>query len=273
MSSNFTDQVGRSVGRHFVSLSCVQGFSTGPEKLLLFSGFVAEITGEWFYVTAGHILRDVQLAINAGSAFSIWRLGDQTAAHGKFEHTAIPFDFEIEKWIVIEEGESGMDYAAVHLASLYRLQLEAGGVEALAKDAWSNHISAFDHWALAGIPSESVLYDGKTNIGAHFVLAPLIEADIPAQAGKRAENQFYAQLGEGSEGLVKDLDGMSGGPVIGLKHSDGIGWRYAVIGVQSAWYPSIRTVAICPFSSFALALEQAVEPVLARLHAELNKLP
>ena len=48
---------GRNAGRHFVSLSCVQQRPDGDESVIVFSGFIAEIQGEWVYVTAGHILR------------------------------------------------------------------------------------------------------------------------------------------------------------------------------------------------------------------------
>lgn len=266
MPNTLTERVGLSIGRHFVSLSCMQFIPDKPEKPHVFSGFVMAIADEWFYVTAGHILRAVRAALTNGSTFDIWRLGDQTAARGKFNHTAIPFDFNLENWLVIEDEALGIDYAAVHLGALYRLQLEAGSVEAFQKDAWSDHMVTSDHWALVGIPSESVSYDGKTNIGARFVLAPLSKADAPEQAGKRAENQFYARLAEDYEGVVRDIDGMSGGPVVNLKYGDEAGWRYGLIGVQSAWYPSIRTLAICPFSSFAVALEQAVSSALARSH-------
>ena len=48
----------KTVGRHFVTLSCMQTpASASEEKVLLFSGFIVDIKGVWFYVTAGHILR------------------------------------------------------------------------------------------------------------------------------------------------------------------------------------------------------------------------
>jgi hypothetical protein len=62
--NTFTDRVARSIGRHFVSLSCVQHASeSGDMRIHLFSGFVVDIAGEWFYVTAGHILRDIRKAL------------------------------------------------------------------------------------------------------------------------------------------------------------------------------------------------------------------
>jgi hypothetical protein len=260
--SDLTSRVAKTVGRHFVTLSCVQHPPRNHQaSILVFSGFVVEVVGEWFYVTAGHILRDIRTATEEGGTFDIWRLGDQTAGN-KFNDTAIPYSFELGYWVVLEDSQTGLDYAAVHLAGLYRQQLEVGGVTAIAKDAWSDHLTDHDHWALVGIPSESVAYDGKSIITARVVIAPLVPADEPALADQKAQNQFYAKLVDGSEQFVKDVDGMSGGPIFSLKKVDET-WMYSVIGVQSAWYRTSRTLAACPFSSFGLALEETVREVLS----------
>lgn len=256
--NDFTEHVVKTVGRHFVTLSCVQRPPTNDqEKVLVFSGFIIEIAGEWFYVTAGHILRDIRTALEAGSTFDVWRLGDQMAGN-KFNNTAIPYSFQLKDWVILEDSKLGFDYAAVHLAGLFRQQLEVGGVVAIASNAWSDHVTDHDHWALVGIPSETVSYDGKTVITARVVMALLVPANAPASAGEKAQNQFYAKLADGSERFVKDVDGMSGGPIFTLKKVDGA-WKYSVIGVQSAWYPTTRILVACPFSSFGLALEAAIK--------------
>ncbi|MDA8451858.1 hypothetical protein M5C97_22710 [Acidovorax sp. NCPPB 3859] len=91
-----------SAAPHFVTLSCVQKLANGEKKPLIFSGFLAEVAETWVYVTAGHILRDIRKAIDAGLSFDIWRLGDQTAGHD-FKDTGVPFQFELDEWLVIED--------------------------------------------------------------------------------------------------------------------------------------------------------------------------
>lgn len=256
-TNTLTARVAKTVGRHFVTLSCVQRLpSPSSEKILVFSGFVVEIAGAWFYVSAGHILKDIRLALSKGATFDVWRLGDQTAGD-KYNGVAIPYNFNIEDWFVLEDAERGLDYAAVLLRELYCRQLEAGGVAAIGKDAWADHLTEHDYWALVGIPSETVQYDGEARITAKWVVVPLVAASEPALACEKVENQFYATLAEGSEGVVKDLDGMSGGPIFTFKKVSGV-WRYSVIGVQSGWYPMSKTVAACPFSSFGEAIEHVV---------------
>ena len=259
--TNFTDRVAKSVGRHFVTLSCVQ-YPPGSDEMRIhvFSGFVVAIAGEWFYMTAGHILRDIRSALQSGSTFNIWRFGDQTAGN-KFNDTAIPYAFAAEQWFLLEDESRGLDYATVYIGGLYRQQLEAGGVSALDKNAWGDHATEHDHWALIGIPQETVSYDGKTVISARVVMVPLLATDAPPVADQKAENQFYAKLADDSEEFVQDVVGMSGGPVFMLSQIDEA-WKYKVIGVQSGWYPSTRVVAICPFATFGKALEPVVEEVL-----------
>lgn len=266
--NKFTERFANSIGRHFVALSCVQHLPASKSmRVHVFSGFVVDIMGEWFYVTAGHILRDVRRAIDGGSAFDLWRLDDQTAGK-RFNNIAVPYDFQLEHCCVLEDASAGLDYAAVHLGGLYRKQLEAGGVVPIAKKAWGDHVTEHDHWVLFGIPSESISYDGTTQITAKVVMVPLVSAEPPPLAAQKAESQFYAKLADGSEEVVKDIDGMSGGPIVMLWKADDT-WKYSVIGVQSAWYPNARIIAACPFSSFADALEPVVEEALSELrHAK-----
>lgn len=265
--ADLSERLNKTIGRHFVTLSCVQRSpGTGDERIHVFSGFVVEISGEWFYITAGHILRDIRAAIDQGSTFDVWRLGDQTAGHG-FKNTGVPYAFDLGQWLVIEREEEGLDYATVHLGGLYRLQLEAGGIVPFQLDAWSDHTVPHDRWALVGVPAESVGYDGQTLITARIVVAPLTAASAPPLAGAKADNQFYAKLDDDPDGVVKDLVGMSGGPIVMLKH-DGV-WKYSIIGIQSGWYPSSRTIAACPIRSFVDALRPIVDEAL-RIAATLQ---
>lgn len=264
MTASLNERFMKSVGRHFVTLSCVQTVPGIPgEKVLVFSGFLADVSGVWFYVTAGHILRCIRSALNAGARFDVWRLGDQTAGN-LFKDTAIPFAFDINRWGVIENDEIGLDYAAVPLEEMYCRALQVGGAIPIDKSAWGDHLTEHDQWALVGVPSETVSYDGKTVITARVVVAPIKPVEEPAAAGPKAQNQFYGRLKDDSVAIVKDIDGMSGGPIFALKKVEGT-WKYSVIGVQSAWYREARVIAACPFSSFALALEELVAGVLSSL--------
>lgn len=263
-TTSLTQGFYRAVGKHFVTLSCVQRLDANrTENVILISGFIAEVRGFWFYVTAGHILRDFQKALEAGGDFDVWRLGDQTAGN-KFKDIGIPFDFSLGRWIIVEDEETGLDYAATILEDYYRMLLEAGGVVPLTSETWGNQTVDHDHLAVVGIPSETIRYDGKTNISARVVVIPLETADVPVAAGAKSQNQFYANLKADSEGKVNDLKGLSGAPVFAIRKVED-GWKYWVVGVQSGWYRNTRTIVACPFSSFAEALNDVVQSCIEEI--------
>jgi len=181
-------------------------------------------------------------------------LDDQTA--GNTFKVAIPFDFDLDSWIVVENSAIGLDYAAVALHPIYVRQLQAGAAVPIGNDAWGDHVTEHDFWALVGIPSETVEYDLETMISGRVIVMPLEAAEEPEAAGRTAENKFFARIKD--PGAVANIDGMSGGPVFSLKKIEGM-WRYKIIGVQSSWYPSARVIAACPIASLGAELERLVE--------------
>lgn len=241
-----------------MSLSCVQQRSDGDERVIVFSGFIADIQGEWVYVTAGHILRRLKTAMDAGAKFGTWRLGDDTAG-GQFQGIAIPFHFDPDEWMVIEDEDLGIDYAAVVLRTLYRAALDAGGARPLPYEAWGSNLSEHNFWALMGVPSESVKYDGQSIIAAKTVTLVLEPTDSPAGPSEKDEYRFYGKLVGDSLKAVGSVDGMSGGPIFALRAIEGV-WHYSVIGVQSGWFPGDRILIACPFDAFAAVIVAAIQP-------------
>lgn len=265
MTANINEIFLRAAGKHFVTLSCMQTPpGTTQDHPVLFSGFVIAVDEVWFYVTAGHVPRWIQRSIEAGGKFDRWRLGDQTA-RGPFGEIGIPIDFVPEHWLILEDDTVGLDYAAVPLRDLYRQALERGGTIPIRKDAWGDHVTEYDQWVLVGVPTETVSHDGGSLITAKVVSVAVEETETPKGAGDKAENQFYARLIDGSDAVVRNVEGMSGGPVFATKRANG-NLKYKVIGIQSAWYRDTRTIAACPFSSLGLGLENAV--AIAKKDAE-----
>lgn len=256
MSNNFTRHVVSHLSRHFVTLSCEQTLPGEEGRTTsVASGFIIEILGEWFYLTAGHILRRVKQAIDAGSAFDIWRFGDPESRAGAIG-TSVPYGFAVSDWYVLDDESLGFDYAVMHLSELYRRQLEAGGTVAIGYKAWGNHVQNPSQWALVGIPSESVSKAGPSRINGRLVFAMLEACPPPPLAGQRAENQFYAAI-TGEVSVFNDADGLSGSPVFTIYKFEEE-WRYKIVGVQSAWYQTSRVLAICPIESFATSLRESL---------------
>lgn len=234
-----------------MSLSCVQRQATGQVSAVVLSGFIANVENEWLYITAGHILRQLKQAIDAGTTFNVWRLSDATA-RGRFQDVGIPFDFELDQWAVIVDEDLGLDYAAVVLRPIYRAALEAGGAQPLPIRAWGSDQSEHQYWALIGVPSETVSYDADAIITAKMMILVLAPAESPDGPSDKDRYRFYATLVGDSADAVESVDGMSGGPVFALRAIESV-WHYSVIGVQSGWFPGYRVLIACPFDRFAAA--------------------
>ena len=255
----------KAVGRHFVTLSyCYTppGKSRDEELCDVVSGFLIEVNDVWFYVTAGHILDTIKKGLRAGGTFDAWRLDDQTAGNN-FRGAAVPYDFNIEHWIVLRDDALGIDYAAVVLEGLIRKNLEVGGAKAISKSAWGlpPNVTNYDQCILVGIPKETVAHHSSTIITARISMIPIEPTSPPASAGQTVENMFFGVLNFASTDSgtrPTDIAGMSGGPIFATQKFDE-SLKYWIVGVQSGWYPSIATVSACPFSSFGLVLEDLFE--------------
>ena len=73
---------------------------------------------------------------------------------------------------------------------------------------------------------------------------------------------FYGVVDSASS--ARTIEGMSGGPIIGLKSGgDGGTANYWVIAVQSSWYASSRIVCASPLSESRDVLRQAMKVIFA----------
>lgn len=263
---DLTTPVFKSVGRHFVSLSCVECVPGSQERLaLVFSGFLVEVEAVWFFITAGHVIKQIREAMESGAQFDMWRLDDQTAGkHFREGGAAIPYDFKLDEWLEIEDEQEGIDYAATPICGLYRMQLEAGGAIPVRSDAWRYHDPTTRYWAMIGMPHEKVLYDNVSVISASIVIVPLIPTTPPEAATHKGANLFYARLADDAIHVVRSVEGMSGGPIFAIEKLDGE-WKYWVIGVQSRWFPNSRVIGACPFASFAAELKAIVRVARAKV--------
>lgn len=238
------------VVKHFVVLSCmVRKSHDSPDDPCVFSGFVVEIEGIWLYITAGHVLRRIREATDAGYAFSTWRFREGRLDPA-LRHSGIPYDFRLEEWLVIENDDTGLDYAAVGIYGLTRANLEVGGVVPVKEHTWGEYTAEHDYWALVGAPAERVSHDGRSTLSLSLTLIPLEESAPPEPDTAKSDNRFYARIPANAECTVENIDGMSGGPIFALKRLENE-IRYKAIGIQSGWFRPDRILFACPFSTFA----------------------
>jgi hypothetical protein len=244
----------RNFGRYLVGLSW-RDTQPQPPRAFFVSGFITEFGGNWYWVTAGHIVRDIETVLSRGQADN-FRLID-TFGHA-VDHNPIPFDFPNAWKTICYDEEEGLDFAAVGLGHMERQALERNGVRPVTEGEWraADHLQYADY-VMLGLPTDCVRR--ITTADAIFGRADpsLIHATqlspIPQHFVTPSPRLVASINKEWADGSI---DGMSGGPVFGIDATTG---EANVVAVQSHWREDERIIAACPISVFAPLIERAIQ--------------
>jgi len=229
------------------------------ENLNLVTTFVVSVSDIWFLVTAGHVLADVQ---RDRSGEIKGRLIDSTGLEPKYG-MAIPFDFDSASPIIFGDDTS-FDYAVIPLRPYYRSLLTKNGIVPLDERAWAKPPLNPDYYLLAGFPSELVDVPQTPQDWDDLVVCCTAHSleqlpDAPHGFGEKTGPRAYFRIALGSD--LESILGLSGSPVFALSGNESA-LRYWLVGVQSSWVRSSRSIAVCP-----------VQPLLGYLQDRLRNLP
>jgi hypothetical protein len=171
------------------------------------SAFVVDVPGVWLLMTAGHVLRTLREEYP--------RLLDETWG----------------------------DFGPIPLDALTVSQLKTGGVVAIEESTWGTRpLDEYVHLLLTGVPSETVKHERGQMVLRH-TLIPLALCPSDEQPPAGRVGKFKARLlqDDTDRAQLDDIDGMSGGPIFGIRDVDGLA-RYLLVGVQSGWLRPSRIV-------------------------------
>jgi hypothetical protein len=140
----------RWFARHFVHLQCecvVPGENGGSQPFGI-SGFVVEVDGEWFLITAGHCLEDVRELESKGCVFRQWHLDDSMGIGARHSNIG-PFAFDAALKGGLHDETLGIDYGLIHLREMYRLLMQANGAhgQSECKGGEGQHMC----WMMVGV--------------------------------------------------------------------------------------------------------------------------
>jgi len=264
--------------RHFVSIAWVDRTpglravaNNGVGTPFNISAFVVSVCGEWFLLTAGHIIEDLKAAKSRGQVLTGFQLSDSWASNTA-NRMPIPIDSDylISRCQSLYDDNLGMDYACIHLNDYYRKLLQANGIVALDELAWERGLpESPDFHMMLGVPSQlsRVELQGDWPYQQmNCVLIPVRPVQELPEQQRGLPHRFYGQLDEHlrcPDGTpLDDIDGMSGGPIIGVKRNEKGELRYWVVAIQSAWLQSKRIVIGCPVIALGNAIRQVVIPAI-----------
>lgn len=244
----------------------------GPARIrrFVFSGMVMSFDGEWYYVTAGHCLKETEELIKTKRVDQlsfIDYLGSEAT-----DRNRIPIvDFCEMKYEWIYQA-NGIDVGYVKLDQYYKELFCRNKILPIDEVQWANQPNSkeFFHYELIGTP---IAYVDGAELDLGMLKPELLrigvlqsppqelvdtfghpEEEIERNAdiinsmfyGRISNGQQLPQFMHGEESIV----GMSGGPVLGFTLvKDEM--RYWVVAMQSTWHRPTRTIKATPVPLFA----------------------
>ncbi|MGP1310038.1 MAG: hypothetical protein ACTS27_07575 [Phycisphaerales bacterium] len=231
-----------------------------------FSGFLLNYEGTVLWLTAGHILDKLCELIRAKgrvvrAAFADRGPHNMESGLG----TPVPLEGILKGREYCCENNQLRDIAAIPLSSMQLRLLKESPARAIPEVAIGWHPKNYDLLFVLGFPNEQKAFNKKRvpggfNVGYRAVM-PMLPLELVRETprGTRPAGDFsFAKIlsrrgsvsGEPIE--IVDIDGMSGGPVFGLREVRGVA-RLEWVGIQSGWY---RDHDIVSFTNAATVLRR-----------------
>lgn len=259
------------MSRHFVALACeyesvASDGSVFHQGTTVFSGFLMELHGRVFWVTAGHCLKD-ELDANIGKGILRITGGgfiDYFGHEATHEHI-VPFTYEPRCALYIDEPENGLDFAIIMMDTLQERAFAANKLIPVSRTNWIHQPElTFDFYLMLGIPAHRV-FPGKTardvkvqqamvavnRLSPDEVGVPPPGVDVPSTAW------FIGRIDP--QAAIKDIKGMSGGPIYGFRLGEAGKLTYHVVALQSRWWDTSRTVFGCSVPYFAESVHRQMD--------------
>ena len=256
MHENIIDQPEKLIqlfGQHFVALFVEidrPSYKQGPFRTFFgFSGILISVDGVTFYLTAGHILRDIVNGLQDRTISIVGaKLGDVFGA-SRITDYPIPFNLEPAAVFFILNDDLGLDFGLIALTAYYLKLLAANNVTSLFPENWERqHQVRYDSFIMMGLPQE-LTGENLTQAGSLHVSPTLLVLDPigKAVAGipKDTKGRFHARIP--SELPFESIVGMSGGPIFGINCDDPM--RYWIVAIQSSWLEAAKEVFGCPIQT------------------------
>jgi hypothetical protein len=222
--------------------------------------------GVTVWVTAGHCMRwiDQELLGKPELYGDVhFRLVD-TLHSSLVSDQPIPFDYvaePIKGWDVhtSEQGvELGLDVGVIFLRPGYSRPLAANKIMPVEERNWQGIPDTFDKYFMLGLPAERV---ERNEQGDWLATPSMVEItrlpDKPQRFSEQTDPMFYGVASPESE--VRNIQGMSGGPIIGLKQGQDGRVRYWVIAIQSGWFSKERIVCASLVSDVRDVVRQVID--------------
>ena len=221
------------------------------------SGFILEVNRQWYWLTAGHILEEIErdgLKHPTQVAETFRLISEYKASKTPKDFAFLPFRYE-EAWKHYEhDDDTGIDYGIVALGPLEKKALKKDNVTPIASAIWKALPNLkLPFFFLLGFPSSEIkpVYT-DTKDGFSVTAKPVataISMKMLAKVDKTKPYRLFAKVPK----KAGQLKGFSGGPCFVVTDKG-----YEIMALQSGWNPSTRIAFVCPLGLIGPNIMKAI---------------
>lgn len=240
---------------------------TGKRQPLVYSGFFMGHRDYFFWVTAGHVIHEIQ-ALLANPKFRVKeaRLRDGRPLSDKFA-SSVPVSIEADKLLGIdaetEEEALGLDFGILPLSPLVLAGLASnpGTLFLPAEDSLGGTIEHAAGLYVLGAPGERVKHVSSIDVQfeIHCLPAHLLSGAPPEL--RQLPGSLYGKLIDlgPDNNPMNSILGMSGGPVFAVEYRTDEEFGFRLVGIQSSWHRPTRQVRVSPIVDVIRCLDRGID--------------
>src|SRR5260370_32170456 len=182
----------------------------------------------WFFVTAGHVLRDIDEGTkNKKISITSCCFADYFGLGAKVR-IPTPFAYESAVKGYIDDKAIGLDIGLIYLPPLYREGFKKNSIIPISEVDWIHqHKIEFKKYYILGFPKEIVDQQTPTAPRGQKITGNVRPMLIPVRSISDAKeippnvhtpkSELDWFVGKIESSNVRSIEGMSGGPIIGLR--------------------------------------------------------
>lgn len=248
-----TDETISFFYRHIVPMVFI--FQKGDESYhAQISTFVISIKENWFLVTAGHCLRDVEVNLERGYRIKRCGLADSLGINPQ-DHFYIPFVYSDRKNIIIEDY--GLDIGLIFLSEYYKGLLQANNIVALNEEVWKHQPEDPDFFFLVGMP-DLLIEKAQQGLIFHPAFCLIEKIESKPEGFEEVEiPRFYGRMSQ--DEIIDDIKGISGSPIFAFKKDNQGQLKYWLTAVECSWLNESKYISGCYIKDVAKAIWDKLE--------------
>ena len=218
----------------------------------IITSFVMSIANQWFLVSAGHCLKQIEENTTIyGYKITNCLLVDSLGLGAKHIEP-IPFNYEDSLSTHVIDN-AGFDYGFMIVSPYYRRLLEKNNIQPLDEEVWKRQPSEVDFYAIIGMANELTTVTSES-----LETTPSLHRIIPLDGRPEVFPMtdiplFYGRIVLGD--AIASIKGMSGGPIFAFRQNAQGQLRYWLTALQSSWSPQLHYIAACPTKLLGNTLE------------------